>query len=233
VLFGVSLLLAAVLVFGLLLAYPTVSMAFAPAGPAPSGLTDELSGHREKVLHLLETGRITAEESSELLNALGHSVPPRAKEANELEVSPARKLVLVGAALLLLGFFLPWFSINTAAVANEMASRFQQSAGLALGPRAVPNVVPNVGTVQVRGGDLAHRLGWWILALGVGAAVLPFFATTLSASMQRKTILAALGIGVFLLVYAVSGSLRFVSIGVVLAMGGLAMEAIGTVRANR
>ena len=221
------------LTFGLLLAYPVFNMASAAPQPAPAAPAEDLSAEREKVLRLLEAGKITADESAELLNALGQSVPQRPPLANETEISPARKIVLLGAALLLLGFFLPWFAINPGRMLSEAAGQMQQMMGGTMPGNAMPQMnfpTPNTGTVQVHAGDVARGLGWWILALGIGAAVLPFFATNLKAQLQKKVSLAALAIGAFLLIYLLSDAIRYVSIGVILALAGYALEFVGTLK---
>jgi len=211
------------LTFGLLLAYPLLNMASQSAQPASTGQAEDLSSEREKVLQLLEAGKISAVESAELLNALTHSTPPPPKPA--AEINPQRKMVLLGAALLLIGFFLPWFSINTGEEMNRAFSQFQQNI-----TQQMP-LNPTVDfTVRVSGGDLAHGLGWWILALGIVAAVLPFFATTLEASMQKKIILAALGIGAILLIYTLSDAIRYVSFGILLVLAGYVLELVGTLK---
>ena len=230
-LYEFSLLGGWVLTFALVLAYPILNLASESAQPAPTVPTEDLSNEREKVLQLLEAGKINADESADLLNALGQSVPPRPPPASEMELSPPRKMVLIGAALLLVGFFLPWFAISPGAMLHDMV--FQQSMfGVTL-PANVANMMPHVpdtGTVQVHAGDIAHGLGWWILALGMVAAVLPFFATTLEATLQKKIILAALGVGVFLLIYLLSNSLRYANLGVLLALAGYALEVVGTLK---
>jgi hypothetical protein len=163
------------------------------------------------------------------LNALAHSAPPPAPKP-AAEINPQRKLVLIGAAIVLLGFFLPWFAINPNAVANEMTNQFQHSMNQMMPGNAMPNLSLPDTTVQVHAGDIAHGLGWWILALGLIAAVLPFFATTLESSMQKKIILAALGIGAVLLIYVLSDAIRYVSFGILLVLAGYALEVVGTLR---
>lgn len=219
------------LTFGALLAYPLLNMASDSAQPAPAAPAEDLSNEREKVLQLLEAGKISAVESAELLNALAHSAPQSAHKAVS-EINPQRKMVLFGAALLLIGFFLPWFSINPNAEANEMAAHFQQSMNQMMPGNPVSQInlsLPNAN-VQIHAGDLAHGLGWWILALGMIAAVLPFFATTFEASMQKKIILAALGVGAILLVYLLSDAIRYVSFGILLVLAGYALEIVGTLK---
>ena len=237
--FGISPVPMLALTFGLLLAYPLLTTISHPAQPAPAAPSEDLSAEREKVLQLLETGKISAADSAELLNALTHSAPLPPKPAGE--INPQRKLVLIGAALLLLGFFLPWFTINPGAMVNEMTAELQQNMRQNMNQMMPGNVLPGnmmpqvnlsvpTGTVQVHAGDVAHGLGWWILALGIAAAVLPFFATTLEASMQKKIILAALGVGVILLIYLLSDTFKYVSFGVLLALAGYALEVVGTLK---
>jgi hypothetical protein len=227
--FKVSLPAMFALTFGLLLAYPVFNMASAAPQPAPAAPAEDLSAEREKVLRLLEAGKITADESAELLNALGQTVPQRPAPASEMAMSPARKIVLLGAVLLLIGFFLPWFAINP----GQMLAQMQQMMSNMMPENTMAqhvSMLDNGVTVQVHAGDLAHGLGWWILALGTGAAVLPFFATNLKAQLQKKVILAALVIGAFLLVYLLSDAIRYVSIGMILALAGYALEFVGTLK---
>lgn len=230
--FQVSLPAMFMLTFGLLLAYPAFNLASAVPQTAPAGPTVDLSGEREKVLQLLEAGKITADESAELLNALGQSIPRRPQPLSEADLSPQRKIVLLGAALLLVGFFLPWFNINPGQMLHEATVQMQQMMNGMVPGNAMPqmNVPTTNGTIKVHAGDVAHGLGWWILTLGIGAAVLPFFATTLKAGMQKKVILAALAVGAFLLVYLLSDTLRYVSVGVMLALAGYALEIVGTLK---
>jgi len=216
------------LIFGLLLAYPLLNMASHSAQPAPAVPTEDLSKEREKVLQLLEAGKINPVESAELLNALAHSAPPTPKLA--AEINPQRKMVLIGATVLLVGFFLPWFSINRNAMVNEMTTQIQQSMNGLMPADAMPRINLPDGTVQVHAGNIPNGLGWWILALGIAAAVLPFFATTLEASMQKKVILAALGVGAILLIYLLSDTLRYVSFGILLALAGYVLEVVGTLK---
>ncbi len=232
--FGVSLPAMFALTFGLLLAYPVFNLASAAPQPAPAGPTDDLSAEREKVLQLLEAGKITADESADLLNALGQSVPRRPFPAAETELSPQRKIVLLGAALLLIGFILPWFVVNPGAEANEIIAKLQEGMQISTGswlPHM--NFSLPTGTAQVHAGDLRNGLGWWVLLLGIGAAVLPFFATTLKAQTQKKVVIAALAIGAFLLVYLLSmmdWPLGKISMGFILALAGYSLEIVGTLK---
>jgi SHOCT-like protein len=199
-----------ILTFGSLLIYPVLNMLSTAVQPAPVVPPEDLSSEREKVLQLLEAGKISAVESAELLNALNHSAPPPPKPA--AEINPQRKIVLLGAALLLVGFFLPWFVHPILTVNPQTNFSFQ------------------TGALQIHAGDIPHGLGWWILALGIAAAVLPFFATTLEAALQKKIILAALGVGTILLIYSLSEAIEYVSFGIILALAGYVLELVGTLK---
>ena len=146
-----------------LLAYPAVH--FMPGVVPPPPVNQESPNpERERILKLLEEGKITAQESATLLGALGQEGKPAGAQ-----VTPARRPVLIGAALVLVGFFLPWFSFNPV---NE-ASRQMQSM-LSNLPKQIP--VPEmempfklkIDSLSINGGDIPNGLGWIVLVLGIG-----------------------------------------------------------------
>jgi hypothetical protein len=227
-LFGISLFAMLALTFGLLLAYPLLNMASQSAQPASAAPAEDLSSEREKVLQLLEAGKINAEESAELLNALSHSAPPPPKPA--AAINPSRKMVLLGAALLLIGFFLPWFTVNVGDEMYQLSSQIKQNLNPTLSMLAnAPGMRMNM-TLHVSGGDIVHGLGWWILLLGITAAVLPFFANNLDGQTQKKVMLACLGAGAIILIYLFSNNLKYTSIGVLFSLAGYVLELIGTLQ---
>lgn len=234
-LLGGSLWAKAGISFGVLLAYPLLKTAAQSVQNTPPVPTEDLSRERDKVLQLLEAGKINADESAELLNALSHSSPLRAKQVEE--INPQRKIILLGAAFLLVGFFLPWITFNPGEAVSQMINQVQQSVSSQMPAMAgnpgitFPTTTTALNTsIRACGGDMAHGLGWWILALGVIAAVLPFFATNLSSAMQKKVMLACLGAGTVLLIYLFTNSLSYVSVGILLALTGYALELIGTLQ---
>jgi hypothetical protein len=88
--FGCSFWMPIALALMALLAFPVLNIAMtapAPQTTAPEG--DALSPHRERVLKMLDEGKITAQESAELLNALGHSAPMRAPQSAVAPWRPA------------------------------------------------------------------------------------------------------------------------------------------------
>jgi len=228
-LFDFSFFGALTLTFGLVLVYPLLKTGSQSIQAAPVTPAENLSKEREKVLQLLEMGKIIADESAELLSALSHGVTPPPKTAQE--INPQRKIVLLGAALLLVGFFLPWFSVNPGDELNAFFTQFQQSVSRQMPINgSIPTFQLNSQTIQVKGGDLDHGLGWWILSLGITAAVLPFFATNLTAQQQKKVMLACLGAGAIILLYLFTNNFKFTSVGLVLGLAGYALELIGAVQ---
>lgn len=66
------------------------------------------SAERQRTLDMVEQGKITAEEGSELLEALGRSNAMLGQD----KFSRLDMLILAGVALTVLGFFLPWAYIG-------------------------------------------------------------------------------------------------------------------------
>jgi hypothetical protein len=210
------------LLIGCLLIQPLINTTSVPAAAPPSAPEPALTAEREKVLSLLENGRITAEESADLLNALGSTSQIGMPTA---PVSRQQRMVLMGAGLVLLGFFLPWFSVNPRA---EIGRMVEQMHG---GFPGIPEMtgMPEFATqvVHVSGGDIHRGLGWLVLLLGLGVAALPHVATTMDAATRRMISFMALGIGGIVLLWLVSQNLRLINIGVVLAIAGYAIEFLG------
>jgi hypothetical protein len=219
--FGYSFFAPLALALLALLAFPILNMAATsapPVAPAPEAIAPE----RERVLKMLDDGKITAQESAELLNALAHSAPARAPQSAP---APHRRIVWIGAALLLVGFFFPWLVINTQTAMNNMMRQMPLTQG-----------VPNFGggmTVYVAGGDIPHGLGWCVLLFGIVAAALPFVAANLDSQTCQKACLIALGAGAIILVYLLTQNFRFVSIGLVLGLAGYVLEFVGVLQARK
>jgi hypothetical protein len=62
------------------------------------------AAERDRILKMVEEGKINIEEGTELLDAIGRSSALRGEE----KFSRVDMLMLMGAALVVLGFFLPW-----------------------------------------------------------------------------------------------------------------------------
>jgi hypothetical protein len=66
------------------------------------------AAERDRILKMVEQGKITTEESAELLDALGRANALRGQD----RFSPVDITVLVGVALVVLGFLLPWANVR-------------------------------------------------------------------------------------------------------------------------
>jgi hypothetical protein len=152
--FGIPISVTLLLTCGALALKPLFAF-----GREPSLLpVDGPSSEREKILSLLETGKITADESAELLNALRAATAMQPQSARPLSLS--RRLALLGAACVVVGFFLPWFSFS---LGLEL-SRVVQQAPPAMNTFSVfdkaafPKVTP---VLQVTGADVGKGLDGW------------------------------------------------------------------------
>jgi hypothetical protein len=218
--------LTVALCLGLLLLWPALHGQAAapvasvpPASPAPGTATE-----REKVLALLEAGKITADESAELLHALNAS---SASAAAPAPWSPAHKLALAGAILVLVGFFLPWFSFSPGAKLNRAMSEM----GF---PNEALEAMPNIqATVTARGGDIGHGLGWLVLLLGIAGPLLPHLVTRMDPSALRTVRWLVLGGGGFVVLYLLSQDPRAVSLGLVTVLAGYACETVALWQESR
>jgi hypothetical protein len=66
------------------------------------------AAERDRILKMVEEGKINTEEGTELLDAIGRSSALRGEE----KFSRVDMLMLMGAALVVLGFFLPWVDLQ-------------------------------------------------------------------------------------------------------------------------
>jgi hypothetical protein len=216
--FGVALLGLLALV-----AYPAMKSASAPPQSLPS--PESTVTERQRVLNMLDSGKITASEGAELLSALSLSEKPRVSKP---AAAPPQKLALIGALLLLIGFFLPWFSISPGAELQRAAARM--GLPFDLGSAQMGVNLTSAGTVRVAGGDIQHGLGWLILFLGLAAAALPYFAVGLPVQTRQRATLGGLSIGAIVLLYLLTQNMRFVSIGILLAMIGYGLQFAGALQ---
>jgi hypothetical protein len=105
------------------------------------------TAERAKILRMVEEGKISAEEGSDLLDAMGRSTALRGQE----KFSRLDFVTLIGAALVILGFFLPWINIRSVTQMFGRISAYQ--AGYQVG-----------------------AVGWAIFIIGILSTV-PVFVT--------------------------------------------------------
>ena len=201
---------------------------------------DDLSAEREKVLTMLENGKITAAESAELLNALSETARQAyIKPESAYLFKSTQRLVLLGGLVLLVAFFMPWFSINPGKEVQRFTRQMQgalpemaQPSGFSMPTQFDSFSLPlnNLNSINIRGGDIHYGLGWLVLLLGLVAPLLPFFASGMNPHTQQKSILVAIGVGSVILLFLFIDNLRHVNVGVVLAMISYGLIIVGTKR---
>jgi hypothetical protein len=234
--FGVSPLLMAVVTMAVLAAYPTLRMessAVAPAAPsAPT--TDDLSAEREKIVSMLEAGKLTPDESAELLQALSET---RAPATQRVKLTPGQRLMLIGAALVTLGFFLPWFVINPGKEAGRLMNQMKVSLPLESSfpgrDLGLPHPTLQTPSISISGGDIQKGLGWMALLLAGSAALIPYITTRLDESALRTVRLLCLGVGSLIVLYLLTQNIRFIGIGLVVAVSGYIVEIVGVIRESK
>jgi hypothetical protein len=234
---------------GLLLAYPLVNCAVMGNGASPKDEANESAEERRRVLALVEAGKITAEEGAELIGALGQSRHVAAVEEGA-SMTGNRRLMLLGALLVVVGFCLPWFGINVTEVMRTTMQGMQQTLPqIPNFPQMQPDQIPSLQPGQtttfslpeqtniqiVRGGDLRDGMGWIILAVAISVAVLPLAWPTRTGNRrnQRMASLLGLGAGTILMMYLALGAtegMTSIEIGFVLAMVGYGVVWIGAIR---
>jgi len=232
-----------------LLAYPLVNtmmqQSSSSSTPRESTSPQQASSEeRQRILALVEAGKITAEDGAELLTALAQS---QATGSYAGTISGSRKVMLAGAGITLVGFFLPWFTLNVVQAVNDAMNRVQQniqqfSGGsppnfnfAPPGGNGIPVPARTILQTTLRGGDVQHGLGWIILAASLCAACLPFFWMPAHNATQqmRNAVFASLGVGSVLVLYVLSGSFNPVTSiepGFVLAMAGYVILLVGSVQ---
>jgi hypothetical protein len=216
--FDYSTVSTALLGLLVLLTYPgLVSIAaFLREPPPPPANASE----RQRVLTMLDNGKITTSECAELLSALNYSEKPLAAA---VPTAPS-KLALIGTALLFIGFFLPWFSVNPQAEATRLAQSLPMGREFA----TLVNNNLNLQSVHISGSEVQHGLGWLVLLLGLSVAALPYLPLNLSEGMRQRATLVGLLAGAVILVYLLTENLRFVSFGLLLVLLGYGLQLAAT-----
>jgi hypothetical protein len=171
---------------------------------------------------MVEMGKISGEDGAELIAALRQTQVPTRRAGG---FSAGRRVMVAGTALVVAGFFLPWFRVDGA----EMLRAARQ---MVEGVGAVPGTVPFAGAAKVvlvvHGGEVAHGLGWAVMVLGALAALLPLLWPERGA--QRGLTLLLLGAGTVVLMYVMSVEMQGVAEGLVISAVGYGVLWAGVVR---
>lgn len=229
-------------VVGLVLAYPAVNtlgenigLAEPPTPEAPTNLNEE----RERVMAMLEDGRITVEESKELLQALGQTIPSHRTMRPLME---QHRLSIIGAAVVLAAFFLPWFGINLGNEMNRMTRQWMpQSQRHAEQMDMLRSTVFDwagmklqTPTAYIHGGDIGRGMGWMVLAASILAAMAMFISLfpSVEPNVGKLISLSLLGVGSILVMYLLTTALRHIHIGIIAVAVGYAFQWIGLLRSG-
>ncbi len=231
--FDIPPLLSTIAVTAALAAAPLLRME-SPAPVKASAVADDLSPEREKILSMLESGKLTPDESTELLQALQQS-PPAAPRP--VPMTSSQRLILIGAAVVGLGFLMPWVVINPGKEAGRMMEQLQGSMNSTLGTSmsfpagmGISSQGISSPTISVGGGDIPRGLGWVALGLALTAALLPYLAVNVDTATSRTVRMLCLGVGGFIILYLITSYFRFVGMGLMMAFCGYLLESIGVFR---
>jgi hypothetical protein len=238
--FDISPLLTAVVLCAVFAAFPVIRMEIPTTTntPASTPPTDGHSPEREKIVAMLEAGKLTPDESAELLQAL--SEKPQSA-ARQVPLTSGQRFMLIGAALVALGFFLPWIVFNPGKEMGRMMNQLESTVNTSMpetfrnsmnmsGNFSMPNMELKTGSVSVSGGDIGRGLGWAALGLAIAAAVLPYVGTSLDAHTTRTLRFLCLGLGALIILYLLTQNLRYVGVGLVVVLSGYALEFVGALR---
>ncbi len=108
------------------------------------------TAERDRILKMVEEGKINTEEGTELLDAIGRSSALRGEE----KFSRVDMTMLIGVSLVVLGFFLPWVYVDWT---KQIPGSFGQVSGY-------------------QAGYHAGAMGWAVLIIAIASAI-PIFVT--------------------------------------------------------
>jgi len=157
------------------------------------------TAERERILKMVEEGKINTDEGTELLDAIGRSSALRGEE----KFSRVDMIMLIGVALVVLGFFLPWVYIRM----GQMPGPFGQVSGF-------------------QAGYHAGAMGWAVLIIAIASAI-PIFITPKISMLQIFLILIGTILVISILVQAggrLGAGLIFCLIGFVVELFGCGVK---------
>jgi len=108
------------------------------------------TAERDRILKMVEEGKINTEEGTELLDAMGRSSALRGEE----KFSRVDMVMLIGVSLVVLGFFLPWVYVVWT---KQIPGSFEAAHGY-------------------QAGNHVGAIGWAVLIISI-ASVIPIFIT--------------------------------------------------------
>jgi hypothetical protein len=239
--YSMSFLTVLLATLALTVAYPIILMLDQPsavvqqstdsAGPPSSQKHHEnLNRERDKILALLENGKITPEESAELLNALSTSSPLSARANDPLyRMIQENRLVVLGSLLLLVGFFLPWFSFSP----QGMMQQAQNQMNNMMGNTPMGKQMAQLNIINFSGADIQHGLGILVLLMALAALALQAMDLGLSAINQRKATIITLAVGTITIFFVFAKGVSGVSYGLIVVLIGYLLEWAGVFKTQK
>jgi hypothetical protein len=98
---------------------------------------------------------------------------------------------------------------------------------------SLPDAKFDTPSVSISGGDIQKGLGWMALLLAAAAALIPYITTRLDEATLRMVRMLCLGLGSLIVLYLLTNNIRYVGIGLVIAVSGYIVEIVGVVRESR
>jgi hypothetical protein len=187
----------------------------------PEDLTPEQLSQAYKELD--ETHRALKAKHGEAGCAETEKTPPAVSMkpgASKGAVASPQKLALIGALLLVLGFFVPWYHINLKAEVDRAVPGFPS------------HFLSDAPTITISAAHIQYGLGWLVLVLGLAAAALPYFTGNPQEQTRPRAVLACLGAGAAILFYLMAEDLRHVSSGIILAAVGYGFQLAGALQSG-
>lgn len=158
------------------------------------------TAERDRILKMVEEGKINTEEGTELLDAMGRSSALRGEE----KFSRLDMMMLVGVALVVLGFFLPWVYI-----------RMQQVHG------------PFGRVTGYQAGYHAGAMGWAVLIIAIASAI-PIFVTPKDFLYKISMLqIFLILIGTILVISILVQAGGQVGTGLIFCLAGFVVELLG------
>jgi hypothetical protein len=160
------------------------------------------TAERDRILKMVEEGKISTEEGTELLDAIGRSSALRGEE----KFSRLDMMMLAGVALVVLGFFLPWVYIRI----GQMPGPFGQVSGY-------------------QAGYHAKAMGWSILTIAIASAI-PIFITPknyLYKISMLQIFLILIGIALVVSILVQVGNK--LGVGLIFCLAGFIIEILAAV----
>ena len=161
---------------------------------------------RARILRMVEESKITAEEGSDLLEAMGKSSALQGQD----RFSRLDMVILCGVALVVMGFFLPWVHVNI----TEISRIFR-----------MPDMLGIKSAYQA---GFNSALGWTIFAIAI-VSIIPVFVTPKSLLYKISIFhLFITLVGLLLVLITLLRAGNHLGVGIIICAMGFTIELIAS-----